>query len=208
MTKDEIYEHLAKVYLGKKKKKKKRKDLKFYTLLFINVITIPLIIALIVGAVNSRAAKGKIGSSNAVLLALNYYPLRINYDFNNDKPQVQDFVLNLPEIDIGKYTELEFSLKGIKQSYPRLLKITLENKRKEKSSYYLASLSNRWRKVTIPLSEFKEITDTSNLTKISFAIESWNQNNKSGSLLIDDLGFSARNKQLNSVSLNGIREVN
>lgn len=208
MTKDEIYEHLANVYLGKKKKKKKRKNLKFYTLLFVNIVTVPLIIALIVGAVYSRGIRGKIKANNSVSLALNYYPLRINYDFNNNKPQVQDFAFNLPEIDISKYAELVFSLKGAKQSFPRILKISLENKRKEKAAYYLSGITANWNKVTIPLSDFKELTDLSSLTKISFVVESWNQNNKMGSFLIDDLGFSSKNRQLNSISLNGVREVN
>lgn len=198
MNKDEIYEHLAKVYLGKKKKKKKRKNFKFYTLLFINVVSVPLILALVIGAVSSRVTKPKVKSNNSLLLALNYYPIRVNYDFTDGRPQVQDFVLNLPEVDITKYSQLEFSLKGSKKGSPKILKITLENRRREKSSYYLPDISRNWQKVNIPLSDFRELTDLSRLTKISFILEGWNQNNQSGSFLIDDLGFSAKNKPLNS----------
>jgi hypothetical protein len=190
MTKDEIYEHLAKVYLGKKKKKKKQKNLKFYTLLFINVVTLPVIIGLIVGAVNYHSLAGKAKPNSSLQLALNYYPLRINYDFRQDRPQVMDFALNLPESDISKYSHLEFSLKGGKKSYPAKLKITLENRRREKSSYYLSDITTSWQKVSIPLSEFKEITDLSNLTKISFVLEAWNLNNKTGSILVEDIGFA------------------
>lgn len=197
MTKDEIYEHLAKVYLGKKKKKKKRKNLRFYTLLFINVVTLPIIIGLIVGAVNFRSSKGRVRTNNSLQLALNYYPLRINYDFQKDRPQVLDFALNLPETDVSKYSSLEFSLRGAKKSYPQRLKITLENKRKEKSSYYLSNLTTHWQKVSIPLSDFKELTDLSNLNKISFILEAWNLNNKTGSFLVEDIGFSTQNRSLN-----------
>jgi hypothetical protein len=198
MTKDEIYEHLAKVYLGKKKKKKKQKNFKFYTLLFINVVTLPLIAALIVGAVNSRFLKGsKVKTGNAIQLSLNAYPLRISYDFKDDRPQVQDFVLNLPDIDVSRFSRLEFLLRAGKRDYPRLIKLTLQNKRRETSFYYLSSISHNWQRISIPLSEFKGLNDFSNLTRISFGFESWNQNNKSGSVLIEDLGFSGDNNQIN-----------
>ncbi|MFZ5800882.1 MAG: hypothetical protein ACOY3D_05870 [Candidatus Omnitrophota bacterium] len=190
MTKDEIYEHLAKVYLGKKKKRKKDNNLRFFTLLFINVITLPIVLALIVGAVNSSTSRSKIKSKNSLGLALNQYPLRINYDFRRDQPQIQNFSINLPEVNAQKFAYLEISLRG-GDSRPRLVKIVLENRKKEQAAYYLSGVSNRWQKMQIPLNNFGELSDLSVLTKISFVFEAWNTDNQRGGLLVDSIGFSA-----------------
>lgn len=196
MTKDEIYEHLAKVYLGKKKKRKKGNNLRFYTLLFINVVTLPIIIALIVGAVNSSPSRGKIKSKNSLGLALNQYPLRINYDFRQRNPQIQDFSINLPEVNAKTFSHLEISLRGA-DNPPRLVKIVLENKKKEKAAYYLSGISSNWQKIQIPLNNFEELSDLSVLTKISFVLEAWNVDNQKGGLLVDSIGFSGDNQPSN-----------
>ena len=187
MTKDEIYEHLAKVYLGKKKKKKTLEP-KFYLLLFINIFAVLGISALFFLGSKSLKPSAKIGSD--VSFSVNKYPLRLQYNFNTPYPQIENFSLPLPGVDCRSYRNLKFSIRAGREEMPEILKITLENKKKEMSSYFLKHISNKWNKITIPLEDFKEITDWSNITKVHFVFEAWNTGAKKGSVLIDDICFS------------------
>ncbi len=189
MTKDEIYEHLAKVYLGKKKKKKKATGLRFYALLFINLIAVLGIGTLFFLGLKGQGLKDR-HSRSAINFALNQYPLRLQYNFETPFPQIENFSLPLPQIDARPYTLLEFSMRAGRDGIPSILRITLENKKKEISSYFIKRISNKWQKIIMPLANFKEITDWSNITKIHFVFEAWNTGTKKGSVLIDDVCFS------------------
>ncbi len=189
MTKDEIYEHLAKVYLGKKKKKKKSPSFRFYILLFINIFVVAGISAMLFYGLKGLAFKEK-HNRNDIYFSLNQYPLRLQYNFSAAYPQIENFSLPLPELDARSYSLLKFSIRAGKDTMPSILRITLENKKRELSSYFLKRISHKWQKIVISLSDFKEITDWSNITKIHFVFEAWNTGTKKGSVLIDDICFS------------------
>lgn len=189
MTKDEIYEHLARVYLGKKKKKKKAPGFKFYILLFLNIFAVIGIATLFLYGLKGTLPKGML-ARNDIYFSLNQYPLRLQFNFQAPYPQIENFSLPLPEIDARPYRLLEFSIRATRMAAPAILRITLENKKKEMSSYFLKSVSTKWQKITIPLAEFKEITDRSNITKVHFVFEAWNIGTKKGAVLIDDICFS------------------
>lgn len=189
MTREEIYEHLAKVYLGKKKTNKKNNKL-IKILLFVNLIAVVLLPSFYViknNDTNSLINK----QEQSFTLALNYYPLRLIYNFQEDSPQVENLSLFFPNLNIEQYDSLVFSIRG-PGTAPRILKISLENQKKEISTYYLDGIDYRWKKITIPLSEFNKITDWSNLTKLSFIIEAWNTDEPRGSVLIDEICFYSK----------------
>lgn len=189
MTKDEIYEHLAKVYLGKKKKKKKVSGVKFYTLLFLNIAAVCGVGLFVFYGLKGIGLKEN-RSSNNIYFSVNQYPLRLQFNFDKPFPQIENFSLPLPEVDVRNYSLLEFSIRSGKGAVPAILKITLENKKKELSSYFLKRISPKWQRVIIPLEDFKEITDWSKITKIHFVFEAWNTQTKKGSVLIDNVCFS------------------
>ncbi len=189
MTKDEIYEHLAKVYLGKKKKKKKAPGIKFYLLVFLNVFAAIGITVVLFSGLKNPVFKARF-NKNSLYYSVNQYPLRLQYNFNAPFPQIENFSLPLPEVDARSYSLLEFSIKSGKGNAPEILKITLENRKKEMASHFLKRISGKWQKVIIPLADFKEITDWSNITRIHFVFEAWNTGTKKGSVLIDDICFS------------------
>ncbi|MDP2939048.1 MAG: hypothetical protein Q8O13_03055 [Candidatus Omnitrophota bacterium] len=188
MTKDEIYEHLAKVYLGKKKKKKKAPSFRFYALLFINIFVV-----LGVGVLFFNGLKGAYQKHNRndIYFSLNQYPLRIKFNLEPPFPQIENFSLSLPEVDLSSYSLMEFNIKSVKEGVPAILKISLENKKREISSYFLKRISKKWQRVVIPLANFPEITDWSNITKIHFVFEAWNSGIKKGTVLIEDIGFNS-----------------
>lgn len=189
MTREEIYEHLAQVYLGKKTKKKKKYNL-IKVILFVNLVAITLLPSFYF--VNSKNTKNIQKQEQSFELALNYYPLRLVYDFKGNTLQVENFSLHLPNLNVENYNSLIFYLRGKRDLSPRILKISLENKKKEKSVFYLSGIEAKWQKISIPLSEFKEISDWTNITKLSFIIEAWNTDEEKGSVLIDDVHFYAK----------------
>jgi len=189
MTKEEIYEHLAKVYLGKKKTKKKRKSLVIKVLLFVNLFLLALALFFAIAKWNFSADNKIQIKENLLSLTLGNYPLRLTYNFDESRPQVQNFSMCLPNLELRKFDFLVFSIRGLEDKIPRLLKIGLENKKKERSELYFSDIGPKWKKVTIPLSEFKEITDWSEITQISFIFEAWNLDNHKGKVLIDNVSF-------------------
>ncbi|MDD2653508.1 MAG: hypothetical protein PHI86_00135 [Candidatus Omnitrophica bacterium] len=189
MTREEIYEHLAQVYLGKKTKKKKKYNF-IKVILFANLIAITLLPSFYL--FNSKTSQNIKKQEQSFSLSLNYYPLRFVYNFKNGAPQVENFSLHLPTVNVTNYDSLVFYLRGKNHLAPRILKIALENKKKEKSVYYFDKVEAKWQKITIPLKEFKDITDWTNITKVSFIIEAWNTDETKGSVLIDDVHFYAK----------------
>ena len=193
MTKEEIYEHLAKVYIGKKQKKKKGDSLLIKTLFFVSLLFfISALFFVITGSnflIKRRSVENK---QNLLSLSLGNYPLRLSYNFDKDNPQRQNFSMYLPNLDLRQFDSLVFSIRGLEDRVPRLLKIGLENKRREKSRFYFDDITYKWKKVIIPLDKFKEITDWSQITKISFIFEAWNLDTLEGKVLIDGVSFSSK----------------
>ena len=194
MTKEEIYEHLAKVYIGKKKKKKKKDNLLIKSLFFISLLFCISVFFFIVTGSNFSPKIGIQGKGELLSVMLGNYPLRLAYNFNKDNPQIQNFSMPLPNLDLRDFDSLIFSIRGFEGKIPRLLKIVLENKKKETSRFYFDNISSRWKKTVVPLSEFKEITDWSNIMKVSFVFEAWNIDSEKGKVLIDGVSFASKKR--------------
>lgn len=188
MTKEEIYEHLAKVYLGKKKKKKKQSPL-LKVLIVANGLVLIIICVFVISKFHVAGKAGSADKGNLLTLRLGNYPLRLTYNFDEKHPQVENFSMYLPNLDLRGFDALVFSIRGFDGKIPRMLKIALENKKKEKGEIYFADITARWKKVTIPLSEFKGVSDWSNMTRVAFIFEAWNLKDKEGKVLIDDVAF-------------------
>ncbi len=189
MTKQEIYEHLANVYLGKsvvveKKKKKNNKR-------FIQTVTITLALVLSAFSVLSaffvqrRIAHGK------VMYALTNSLIRVPYDLTEVYPKIKDFSIPVPHMDASQYNALHFRLRGTEEGSPGVVHVVVTNARNESSDYFVKGVSLKWKEFSIPLSEFKEITDWSSVKSISFLLEEWNVDKKKGILLIDNVSFSS-----------------
>lgn len=199
MTKDEIYEHLAKVYLGKRegleeKKKKPVFDLNFSIHILITVV----VLASVFYGLTAFLSRKSIYAQKSVIFALSNNPIRIKYDLSYPYPQVSNFSIPIPKVNIAKYNDLTFSIRGTEEGYPGVVKLILKNKKNETSYYFVKGVELKWQKVSIPLSEFDRITDWTNLTEVSFALEAWNTEKKRGIVLIDDLCFSNEAKTYGS----------
>lgn len=195
MTKDEIYEHLAQVYLGKKQnaKDKRKKKNKFHpdAELLLKVLIAVVVLASVFYGFTAFLSKKNGYPRSSVLYALSNSPIRITYDLREPYPQVSSFSIPIPKINASKYHRLSFSIRGMDASAPGMVKVVLKNKKNEISFYIIKGVGEKWQKFSIPFSEFGKITDWYNLTDVSFVFEAWNTEHKRGEVLIDDVCFAS-----------------
>jgi len=190
MTRDDIYEHLAQVYLGKKKKSIQQKEQHFSAWLVINiVITFVIFASSFYGFTAFLARRGN-ALHNKVIYALNNGPIRVNYNVRYPHPSVKSFSLSVPKVGADKYKQLQFSARGMEEGYPGRMRIELKNKKNERDSVFVDDIQLDWKRVSIPLEKFEKISDWSDIDEVSFVLESWNVEKQKGILLIDNICFS------------------
>ena len=192
MTRDEIYDHLAQVYLGKRKGAGRKKKKQFSAWLLINIVITVIIFASITYGLTAFLTKRDSLLRNNVVYALHNGPIRIAYNLHEPFAPVKAFSLSIPEMDISKYSKISFSIRGTEEGTPGILKVVIKNKKDEISANYVSDIGLNWQEVSLPFEAFKEITDWSNISDVSFVLESWNVQKKKGSILIDNLSFSTR----------------
>jgi len=191
MTRDEIYDHLAKVYLGKREsvveKKRKFKPVNHSWLVINIVITAVIAICTVYGFTAFLTHRDNLKSQ--VFYALNNNPIRLTYDLNDPYPATKTFSMTLPNKDVSKYKALNVSLRGLDGAYPGIVKVIVANQKNEKASYYIQNVNMQWRTVNIPFEKLN-LTDWTSVTDVSFVLEAWNVDFRRGALLIDGVSFS------------------
>lgn len=196
MTREDIYDHLAQVYLGKRKEADHRKKKQFNAWLIINIfITVLIFASAFYGLTAFLTRKGIRSLKDNIIFSLNQGTIKFSYDFLSVFHPDETFSLSIPQMDASRYTDLQFSIRANYEGNPGIVKIVVRNKRNETASYYVQGIGTKWKEVLIPLNEFRQITDWSSLTDVSFVLESWNVDEKKGKILIDDLCFSKVNEQ-------------
>lgn len=192
MTKDDIYDHLAQVYLGKRKEVEETKKKKFNnTWLVINVlITVVIFSSVFYGLTAFLTARNDL-LEKSIMFSLHNGPIRIEYNFAEPLPPVKSFSLNIASMDVSAYKKIRLSIRGKEEGIPEIVKVIVRNKYNETASYYIRGINFKWQTIEIPFEEFNQISDWSNLEDISFVLESWNITKQKGILLIDDISFSS-----------------
>lgn len=190
MTRDEIYDHLAQVYLGKRDKLEEKKKHQFNAWLVINIgITVVILSSSFYGLTAFLSHRTD-SLRKSIVFSLNNGPIRFTYNLNTPYPQVKEFSLKVPQMNVTRYAKLVFSIRGLEEGFPGVVKVVLKNQKNEIASYYVKDVRLKWQELSIPLEEFSQITDWTNLTEVSFVLEAWNAEKKKGILLIDNLCFS------------------
>ncbi len=192
MTRDEIYDHLAQVYLGKRSDKVEgKKKRQFNAWLVINIVlTIVILASTFYGFTAFLTNRGEY-SRKSVIFALNNGPIRISYNLNSPYPQVKTFSLRIPKMNVSRYEKLSFSIRGLEEGSPGIVKVLLKNQKNETATYYVKGVRLKWRTLNIPFDEFTQITDWTTVTDVAFVIEAWNAEKKTGIILIDNICFSS-----------------
>ncbi len=183
MDKKEIYEYLAKIYLDASLKKQEKS--KKYPKSVKNTIIIVSVILLAVGSSVFFSILKKKPFDSEVSLVLLPDAARINYHFDPARKEI--FSLDLNKLDLTRYNTLKFFVK--KANYNNIIALRVEfiNNYKEKSEIYFKDLPARWQEYTLNLSDFKGISDWSEMIGLAFAIEEWNAQEKRGVVYIDNV---------------------
>ena len=191
MTRDEIYDHLAKVYLGKREsavpQKVKPKPFNRSLLVINIVITAVITISTVYGFTAFLTRRSDLKSQ--IFYALNNNPIRLSYDLNDPYPATKTFSITIPNKDVSKYKMLNVSLRGMDGAYPGIVKVVVGNQRNEQAIYYIKNVDTAWQKASIPFEKLN-LTDWTTITDVSFVLEAWNVDFRSGTLLIDGVSFS------------------
>ena len=191
MTRDEIYDHLAQVYLGKRDRVEEKKKRQLSAWLVINIVITAVILASAFYGLTAFLAKRNDYSRSGIIFALTNGPIHIIYNLNEPYPQVKTFSLSIPEMNVSKYSQLSFSIRGLEEGYPGVVKVVLKNQKNETASFYVKDVRLKWQELNIPFEEFNQITDWTNLTDVEFVFEAWNAEKKKGEVLIENVCFSS-----------------
>ena len=189
MTRDEIYEHLAKVYLGKRESIQQKKKKPISSWLVVNIVITVAILASTIYGFTAFLTRRPVALRNRVIYALNNSPIRLSYDFHESFPKSQMFSMEVPQMDASKYTKLRFSIRALNEGKPGIVKLFIQNSRRERAEYFVKDVESQWQTIAVPLSQFN-ISDWSELTDLGFVLEGWNIPQKKGTILIDDISFS------------------
>ena len=191
MTRDEIYDHLAKVYLGKKTNTAEQKKRQLNSWLIINIVTTIIIFASAFYGLTAFLARRGDVLQNKIIYALNNGPIRINYNLTQPYPPVKTFSLAVPEINVLKYSRLQFTIRGLDNGTPGVVRVSVRNHKNETASVLIEHVNSAWQNYSIPFSEFQQISDWTTIEEVSFILESWNADKKKGTILLDDICFSS-----------------
>jgi hypothetical protein len=193
VTREDIYDHLAQVYLGKRKEvdTKKKKQKKFNAWLLINIFITLIIFASASYGLSAFLAQRGSSLKNNIIFSLHRGAIRLPYNFENSMHPVESFSLSIPKIDVAKYNTIQFSIRAKEEGTPGIVKVVIRNKKNETAYYYIKNVNLSWKEFNIPLKEFKEITDWNSVIDVSFVIETWNVSKKKGLVLIDDVSLSS-----------------
>lgn len=184
MDKKDIYEHLAKIYLdASSKRKKKTKYSKFSK----NLFWVSIVFIFGAGTILLISPPKNKSFNSEVALIVSSDALKINFNFNPAKKEI--YSVNLNKLDLSRFKALGFSVKRARYEDNLSLRVEFVNKFKEKSEVYLKDIPHKWQDYKIDFSEFKNISDWSEMLNLSFVVEEWNTKEKKGVLYIDNVRF-------------------
>lgn len=185
MDKTDIYEHLANIYLdsSKKRKAKSKEPYWFRNLFLISIFVIVFLSVSII--INNLPKKGSF--NNEIALVIQPDAIKINYNFNSIKKEAYSVDLN--NLNLARFKALGFSARKTDPNDIVYLRVELVSAFKETSEVYLKDIRYRWRNFKIAFADFKNVSDWSNMVKLSFIVEEWNTKNKHGVVYIDEVKF-------------------
>ena len=198
MVKKDIYEHLADIYLDVSSKKK-NKNTKlppkvFKNLFFISIAIIfsltALFIFIFLGNKNKYLfTKWQEAKPISSEFALVLQPDIVKINFHFDPARKETYSLDLSKINLQRFKTLAFSAKRANFKDNIALRIELTSAFKEKSEVYLKDIPHRWQEYKINFSDFKNISDWSKMSGLSFVIEEKNVKEKKGIIYLDNIRF-------------------
>jgi len=190
MSKEDIYDHLAQVYLGKRKVVDEKKKREFNAWLVINIFITVIIFSSAFYGLTAFLTQNGSSFQNNIIFSLHRGTIQFDYNFKNNMSDEQVFSLSIPKMEVSKYHNIQFSIRGKEEGTPGIVKVVFRNQMKEEAAYYIQGVGLDWRNFDIPLEDFKQITDWDSINEILFVVETWNVDKKKGIVLIENVSFS------------------
>lgn len=184
MDKKDIYEHLANIYLDASSKKKKQ--IASYPSA-IKPLILAAAIAIIGLAVFFIISKKGAAHNSEYSLVILTDAARINFNFDPARKEI--YSINLNKLALSRYSALGFSLKKANIRNDISVRVEFINSFREKSEIYIKNIPYRWKDYRINFSDFKTITDWSEMSMLNFVVEEWNVSAKKGYVYIDNIRF-------------------
>lgn len=192
MDKKDIYEHLAKIYLDTPLKSEKRiKDFpsnkvsrNFFFISGTIILILLFVIVLISRNKRAKDLQAQQLSSEMVHLIQNE-AIKIDYNFDPAKKEI--YSVDLGKLDLNPYKTLNFSVKKSNYGDNLAVRVEFTNTFQEKSELYVRDVTNKWQHYKLNLADFKNISNWSEISSLSFVIEEWNTTDKQGSVFIDNI---------------------
>lgn len=188
MDKKDIYEHLAKIYLdttppgaGKKKQKSSGKHKAYY--FFAAAPFVVLCSAFFL----HMPFRGVQPSLSTTSLIVSSDTIKMNFNLGTAKKQC--YALDLNRINLNGYKTLVFSLRNSNYNDTLSFRVEFANAFKERAEQYVNGITNKWKEIRINLSDFKGISDWSEMNTLSFIVEEWNTRDHKGIIFIDEVRF-------------------
>lgn len=118
------------------------------------------------------------------------YSLKIDYDVDSPNPAYNGLWSKLEGADLRSYKKLTFYVKGDKEAgYTPAFKIELKNG-KEVGRYVLKGVTDQWKRVSIPLSEFG-LKDLRGMTEFVIVFDDVTADPKTGTIYLDEVAFES-----------------
>ena len=116
------------------------------------------------------------------------FAMKLDYDVDSSNPAYNGFWMLLPNLNGSNYDNLSFWIKGDSDDgYTTVFKTELKNAARQTGRYYVTNVTDQWQEVVVPLSDFKGLTDLTNLTEFVIVFEDRVASNKDGVIYIDDI---------------------
>ncbi|MFA5145173.1 MAG: hypothetical protein WC723_04125 [Candidatus Omnitrophota bacterium] len=182
MDKKDIYEHLAKIYLDASSKKKKARNYPKFSKNLILVSAVFVFASSLILFNNSQRKKALNSELALVLL-----PEAAKLNFHFDPARKETYSFNLNKLSLSRFKSLAFSVKKTDHRNAVSLRVEFTTPFKERSEVYFKDIPYKWHDFRINLSEFKGISDWSEISSLSFSVEEWNAQSKKGIVYIDNV---------------------
>lgn len=120
------------------------------------------------------------------------YSIRLDYDVDSPNPAYNGFWMKLNGEDATAYNTISFYVKGdTGVGFTKRIKIELKDMTNKPSPYIVTGVTEQWTKVSIPFEKFRRINDWKSLNEFVVVFDDINSNPKSGTILVDQVAFSA-----------------
>lgn len=190
MDKKDIYEHLAKIYLDASAKKvKKRNDYRgVKTFILAALVSICAVTAffLLYSQNKNKAVKSRPAISSELALVLQPGIVKINFNFEPIKKE--SYILNLHGLDLNRFKKIKFYVRKANFEDDISLNVEFTNAFNEASKIYLVDLSAyKWQEYRINLADFKNISDWTQMSLLSFNVQGSSSKAKKSIVYIDNI---------------------